>query len=149
VARVTDKPNKGIYSAPDEETTDEIVQSDSGDETPTDDLAPDEVRTSDGRIFKVKETWASHDNRVDMFLQRQGLGTDFQGVGVSIYMRYCALCAIVAIDGKVRDFPKSIGELNGIMGTLRGRDMVAIVKKYVEVNGLDGEQDKDGDFRPE
>lgn len=112
-----DNPGEVSFNPP---TTEAVVE-----------IGDDEVKLTDGRLVKMKETTGADEAAV---VQLLGNKISLSGAGSQILIQANALKSVVAIDGKT---PPILCSYNDYLGFARGfktKDLQRITKKYVELN---------------
>jgi hypothetical protein len=94
-------------------------------------IADDEVKLSDGRTVKLRETTGADDAAVAQML---GNKVSLDGASAQILIQAQALKSIVSIDGQNPGIMKSYNDYLGMARGFKSKDMNRILKKYMELN---------------
>lgn len=99
-----------------------------------DSLAFDEVKLSDGRVLKLRESVGS-----DEMIVAAQLGDVFEvnGAGSVIFNTCLIARSIVSIDGKPIQSMRSYEEVRDFLGTVKGKDYKKIATLYRKLNNED------------
>lgn len=98
-----------------------------------DNLEPNQVQLSDGRIATMRETNGRDENAA-----AQMLGKHFtqDAAGISLYTKALVMRGIEDIDGKpIVTGPIKFADFNRFWADIKTRDSQRLTKKYHEMNG--------------
>ena len=102
---------------------------------PTTDTEPeigdDEVKLSDGRLVKMRETTGADEAAV---VQLLGDHISLKGAGSQILIQADALKSIASIDGQNPPIMRSYNDYLKFAREFKTKDLQRITKKYVELN---------------
>lgn len=94
-------------------------------------VADDEVKLSDGRVLKLRETTGADDAAVAQML---GSNVSLDGASAKILIEAQALKSIASIDGKEPPIMRSYNEYLTFARGFKTKDMGRIQKKYMDLN---------------
>lgn len=94
-------------------------------------LADDEVRLSDGRVVKMRETNGADEAAVAQML---GDKVSLQGAGAKVLVQANTLKSIVSIDGQTPSVMRSYNDFIGLSRQFKSRDINRLMTKYAELN---------------
>ncbi|MCF8566913.1 hypothetical protein LLE49_19525 [Alicyclobacillus tolerans] len=94
-------------------------------------VADDEVKLSDGRIVKMRETTGADDAAVAQML---GDKISLQGAGGAVFVQANALKAVVSVDGVPAPIMQNYRDFIKFSRTFKTRDMNRIASKYAQMN---------------
>ncbi len=94
-------------------------------------IGDDEVKLSDGRIVKMRETNGADEAAVVQIL---GDHVSLQGAGAQVLVQANTLKAIVSIDGAAPPIFRSYNDYKSFARQFKTKDLNKLVRKYTQMN---------------